>query len=229
MSLLNAIEVQTGANPRFTVIWLHGLGADGRDFEPVVPYLGLDPAFPVRFVFPNAPQMPVTCNGGYVMPAWYDIISLSPESREIDEAGLLASCARIQSLIAAEAIRGIPPSHIFVAGFSQGGAVAYLAGLSHDQPLAGIVALSTYMPSPAQVANAITLAGKTTPLFVAHGDYDDVVSLTLGEMARDTLAAMGCVFDWHTHPMGHEVSVPEIMAIGVWLNQRMAAIDEAPR
>lgn len=219
-----AIEVQTGNDPQFSVIWLHGLGADGSDFEPVVPYLGLDPAFPVRFVFPNAPQIPVTCNGGYVMPAWYDIITLSPESREIDETGLLASRDRINTLIAAEGARGIPADRVFVAGFSQGGAVAYLTGLSHVETLAGILALSTYMPSTAQVAAAATGAGKATPLFIGHGLYDDVVSLKLGEIARDAAEAMGCVLDWQTYPMGHEVCVPEIMAIGEWLNQRMSQI-----
>lgn len=223
MSSIDAIEIQTGVDPKFSVIWLHGLGADGSDFEPVVPYLGLNPAYAVRFIFPNAPQIPVTCNGGYVMPAWYDIISLSPDSREIDEAGLVASSDAIRSLIAREAARGIPSERVFIAGFSQGGAVAYLTGLGYDQPMAGILALSTYMPSPAQVEAAITPAGKQTPLFVAHGLYDDVVSLALGEIARNTLEGMGCHFDWHTYPMGHEVCVPEIQAIGDWLNRRIMA------
>lgn len=224
MSFIDAIEIQTGGDPEFTVIWLHGLGADGRDFEPVVPYLGLDSARAVRFIFPNAPQIPVTCNGGYVMPAWYDIISLSSDSREIDEAGLAASSDVIRSLITTEASRGIPSERVFIAGFSQGGAVAYLTGLSHGQPLAGILALSTYMPSPAQIKTAMTVAGKQTPLFVAHGLYDEVVSLGLGEIARDTLESMGCRFEWHTYPMGHEVCVPEIQAIGEWLNRRMAVL-----
>lgn len=221
---MSTIEVQTGENPQFSVIWLHGLGADGSDFEPVVPYLGLDAAHAVRFVFPNAPQIPVTCNGGYVMPAWYDIISLSPDSREIDEDGLLASRDRIRTLIAAEAARGIPAERVFVAGFSQGGAVAYLTGLSHAEPLAGILALSTYMPSPAQVMAQSTAAGKKTPLLIAHGLYDEVVSLRLGEIARDAVEALGCEYEWQTYPMGHEVCVPEIMAIGEWLNRRMTEI-----
>lgn len=221
MRVEGAIEVQTGATPRFSVIWLHGLGADGHDFVPIVPYLGLDPAFAVRFVFPNAPQIPVTCNGRYVMPAWYDIITLSPDSREIDGAGLLASRDLIRSLIDAETARGIPANRIFLAGFSQGGAVAYLTGLSHPRTLAGIVALSTYMPSPDQVRAQATLAGKQTPLLIAHGVQDDVVSLKLGEMARDTVAALGCDFAWHTYPMGHEVCMPEIITIGEWLNQRI--------
>ena len=216
--------IETGSDPVFTVIWLHGLGADGSDFEPIVPYLGLDPAVPVRFVFPNAPQIPVTCNGGYVMPAWYDIISLAPDSREIDEAGLLASRERVWSLMADEAARGIPAARIFLAGFSQGGAVTYLTGLTYSEPLAGIVALSTYMPSPDQVEQGATDAGRQTPLFIGHGTHDDVVSLTMGEIARDVVVRLGCAFDWQTYPMGHEVCLPEIKAIGAWLNQRMANI-----
>ncbi len=213
--------IETGSNPVFTVIWLHGLGADGSDFEPIIPYLGLDPAVAVRFVFPNAPQIPVTCNGGYVMPAWYDIISLAPNSREIDEAGLLASRERLRALIAGEAARGVPAERVFLAGFSQGGAVAYLTGLTHREPLAGIVALSTYMPSPGQVEEGATDAGRRTPLFIGHGTHDDVVSLTMGEIARDVVARLDCVFDWHTYPMGHEVCLPEIQAIGAWFSQRM--------
>lgn len=224
MTTESSIEVQTGDNPQFSVIWLHGLGAGGSDFEPVVPYLGLNSAISVRFVFPNAPQIPVTCNGGFVMPAWYDIISLSPNSREIDDAGLLESRERVRSLIATEYKHGIPPNRVFVAGFSQGGAVAYLAGLSHSESLAGILALSTYMPNPDQVKSQATMAGKQTPLLIMHGLYDDVVSLRLGEIARDTVESMGCVFDWHTFPIGHEVCMPEILAIGEWLNRRIAEL-----
>lgn len=218
---MSELVIETGSNPVFTVIWLHGLGADGSDFEPIIPYLGLDPAVAVRFVFPNAPQIPVTCNGGYVMPAWYDIISLAPNSREIDEAGLLASRERLRALIAGEAARGVPAERVFLAGFSQGGAVAYLTGLTHREPLAGIVALSTYMPSPGQVEEGATDAGRRTPLFIGHGTHDDVVSLTMGEIARDVVARLDCVFDWHTYPMGHEVCLPEIQAIGAWFSQRM--------
>ncbi len=221
---LTELVLETGPNPVFSVIWMHGLGANGSDFEPVIPYLGLDPAVSVRFIFPNAPQIPVTCNGGYVMPAWYDIISLSPDSREIDEAGLLASRERVRTLIAQENARGIPAGRIVLAGFSQGGAVAYLSGLTHDEPLAGIVALSTYMPSPQQVEDGATAGGRKTPLLIAHGAHDDVVSLKLGEIARDVVSRLGCHFDWKTYPMGHEVCLPEIQAIGAWLNQQMAEV-----
>lgn len=217
------IELETGRDPAFTVIWLHGLGADGSDFEPIVPYLGLGETASVRFVFPNAPQIPVTCNGGYVMPAWYDIISLSPDSREIDEAGLLASRESLRQLIARENARGIASSRIILAGFSQGGAVAYLTGLTHAEPLAGIVALSTYMPSPQQVQEAATTAAKDIPVFIAHGLYDDVVSLQMGEIARDVVQQLGCDFVWETYPMGHEVCAPEIQSLGEWFNQRISS------
>jgi len=216
------IELETGSAPMYAVIWMHGLGADGSDFEPIVPYLGLNPSVPVRFVFPNAPQIPVTCNGGFVMPAWYDIISLAPDSREIDEAGLLASRDTIAGLIEREVARGIPANHIFLAGFSQGGAVAYLTGLSYTEALAGIIALSTYIPSPAQAAQLATAASRSTPFYIAHGTHDDVVSLKLGEIARNTIAELGYVYDWHTYPMGHEVCLPEIQAIGAWINARIS-------
>ena len=216
------IELETGQAPRYSVIWMHGLGADGSDFEPIVPYLGLDPSVSVRFVFPNAPQIPVTCNGGFVMPAWYDIISLAADSREIDEAGLLASRDTVTGLIEREVARGIPANHIFLAGFSQGGAVAYLTGLSYKEALAGIIALSTYMPSPSQAAQLATLASRPTPLFIAHGTHDDVVSLKLGEIARNTVTELGYTFNWQTYPMGHEVCLPEIQAIGAWINARIS-------
>lgn len=218
------IEIETGASPQFAVIWLHGLGADGRDFEPIVPYLGLDPSVPIRFVFPNAPQIPVTCNGGFVMPAWYDIITLDADSREIDEAGLAASSASIRQLIERECSCGIPASHVFLAGFSQGGAVAYLTGLTHNAALAGIIALSTYIPSPTQLERCATPASRETPLLIAHGTHDDVVSLALGERARDVVARLGGPFDWQTYPMGHEVCLPEIQAIGAWINARIASL-----
>ena len=201
---------------------MHGLGADGSDFEPIVPYLGVNPTVPVRFIFPNAPQIPVTCNGGYVMSAWYDIISLTPNSREIDEVGLLASRDSISALIDREVSRGVPANHIFLAGFSQGGAVAYLTGLTYPTVLAGIIALSTYIPSPKQTQTLATPASQATPLFIAHGTHDDVVSLELGEIARDVVAELGNPLDWQTYPMGHEVCLPEIQAIGAWINARIS-------
>ena len=153
---LPAIEVETGDNPQYAVIWLHGLGADGSDFVPVVPELGLADAPGVRFIFPHAPEIPVTCNGGYVMRAWYDIVSLDSSSREIDEAGIVHSRAAIRRLIARENRRGIPCARIFLAGFSQGGAIAYTTALTHAERLAGIIALSTYIPTPARAVDPPT-------------------------------------------------------------------------
>ena len=219
--LLPSITVETAANPLFSVIWLHGLGADGGDFPPVVPELGL-PGHPgVRFVFPHAPYLPVTCNGGYVMRAWYDIISLEPESRQIDEAGIVSSRAAVRALIEHENARGIPCARIFLAGFSQGGAVAYTSALTHPERLAGVIALSTYMPSAALVAREATAANKAVPVFAAHGTGDGVVSPRLGLQARDFLMQHGYPVEWHEYPMEHAVCLEEIRAIGQWLTARL--------
>lgn len=221
--MLPTTEIETSSDPEYAVIWLHGLGADGSDFEPVVPQLGLGPSPGIRFVFPHAPSIPVTCNGGYVMPAWYDIISLDSNNRDIDEGGLLRSREAIRQLIARENTRGIPTERIFVAGFSQGGAVAYLAGLSQPGKLAGIIALSTYIPSPKLLAEEATETNRQTPIFAAHGNDDEVVSPNLGLLARDFLIQHGYTLDWHEYRMGHSVNTEEIAAIGKWLRARMAA------
>lgn len=218
--LLPAIEIETAPDPRCAVIWMHGLGADGSDFAPVVPELRLPASPGVRFIFPHAPAIPVTCNGGYVMPAWYDIYSLDEAGRRADEAGIQASCDAIRALIARENARGIPCSRIVLAGFSQGGAIAYAAGLTHTEPLAGIVALSTYIPAPAALAAQANAANATTPVFAAHGTQDDVVSLQLGVAARDFIRARQHPLTWQTYPMGHSVCLEEIVAIGAWLAER---------
>jgi len=222
--LLPAIELETAPDPAYAVIWLHGLGADGSDFEPVVPELGLPGSPGVRFVFPHAPAIPVTCNGGYVMPAWYDIFTLDDARRHIDEAGIAASREAIRALIARENARGVPCSRIVLAGFSQGGAIAYTTGLTHPQPLAGIIALSTYLPAPALLDDGVRDANLATPIFAAHGSEDDIVPLQLGELARDTLRARGCTVQWHTYRMPHSVCLEELQAIGAWLRERMAAV-----
>jgi phospholipase/carboxylesterase len=222
MSELSAIEIETGLKPSVAVIWLHGLGADGSDFEPVVPALGLKAAPAVRFIFPHAPEMPVTCNGGYVMPAWYDIISLSADTRQIDEVGLLRSREAIRRLIARENRRGIPCERIFLAGFSQGGAVAYLTALSHPDRLAGVIALSTYIPSMPLMSRDLTESNAGIPLFAAHGTVDDVVSPELGVAAREFLLAQGYAVEWHEYLMPHSVCMEEVGDIGAWLNQRIA-------
>jgi phospholipase/carboxylesterase len=215
--LLASIEVETAENPQFSVIWMHGLGADGSDFPPIVPELGLAGHPGLRFVFPHAPYLPVTCNGGYVMRAWYDIISLEATSRLIDEAGIVNSRAAIRSLIARENQRGIPCARIFLAGFSQGGAVAYTTALTHPEQLAGIIALSTYIPSPALITREITAANRVLPIFAAHGTGDSVVSPELGLQARDFLTHQGYRVEWHEYPMAHSVCLEEIEAIGHWL------------
>lgn len=210
-------EVETGPSPVASVIWLHGLGADGSDFVPVVPELGLPEQSPVRFIFPDAPYRAVTCNGGYEMRAWYDILALGPDSRRIDESGLLESRDTVRALIAREAERGIPASRIFLAGFSQGGAVAYLTALTHPEPLAGLLALSTYVPNPQRLQQEFNPACRAMPVFTAHGSVDEVVSMSLGRDAFNLLQALGMVPGWFGYEMGHGVCLAEVQDIGQWL------------
>jgi phospholipase/carboxylesterase len=228
MSEITLIEVDSAANPSVAVIWMHGLGADGSDFEPIVPELGLAESPAVRFIFPNAPYRPVTCNGGYVMRAWYDIISLEPDSRQIDETGLLESREIVRQLIQREEKRGIPSQRIFLAGFSQGGAVAYLSALTHPEPLAGVIALSTYIPEARLITEDLSAANRHIPLFVAHGTDDDVVSITLGRQALALLEQCGLKPAWHTYDMPHSVCINEVRDIGTWLNARISALEAAP-
>ncbi|MBC7751844.1 MAG: alpha/beta hydrolase [Candidatus Saccharibacteria bacterium] len=211
------IEIETAPNPTFTVIWLHGLGADGNDFAPIVPELGLSKLAAVRFIFPHADHMPVTINGGYRMPAWYDILSLDGSNRQIDEAGILATRNRIRALITRENARGIPSERIVLAGFSQGGAMAYTIGLTHPEKLAGIMPLSAYLPAPELLKNEFATVNRDTPLFAGHGTHDDVVLLPMGTDARDQVQALGCKVEWHTYPMAHSVCIEEIRDIGQWL------------
>ncbi|HAF54745.1 MAG TPA: carboxylesterase [Thauera sp.] len=216
------IEIETGPNPEWSVIWMHGLGADGSDFAPIVPELDLPAGLAVRFIFPHAPFRPVTCNGGYVMRAWYDIISLAPGAREVDETGLLESRALVRDLIDREAARGVPSERIILAGFSQGGAVAYLSALTHPAPLAGVIALSTYIPSAGLITDELAEANRRLPVFAAHGTDDDVVALELGEQALGLLQTLGLEPEWRTYPMPHSVCMAEIADIGVWLKQILA-------
>lgn len=220
--ILDSIVIDTAADPAWAVIWLHGLGADGSDFPPVVPELGLPAGVGVRFVFPHAPYRAVTCNGGYEMRAWYDIISLEPHSRRIDAAGLRESCAAVRQLIARENARGIPCERIFLAGFSQGGAVAYHTALTHGEALAGVIALSTYIPDAEALAGELQPANRALPIFAAHGRFDDVVSPALGAAARDFLLAQGYAPAWHEYPMDHALCLPEVRDIGAWLGGRLA-------
>jgi phospholipase/carboxylesterase len=219
--LLDCIEKQTGPAPAWTVLWLHGLGADGHDFAPLVPQL-VRPDWPaLRFVFPHAPVRAVTVNAGMRMRAWYDISGFDLARRE-DEAGVRQSIAQVEALIAREGERGIPPARIVLAGFSQGGAIALAAGLRRAQPLAGLVALSTYLPLPALSIAESTIAARTTPVFMAHGSFDPVVPETLGRSSRDALLALGVNVEWHSYPMAHQVCPPEVQALTAWLGARFA-------
>jgi len=221
--LLPAIEIETAPNPTFSVIWLHGLGADGNDFVSIVPELGLPKDIAVRFLFPHAPRIPVTVNNGYVMRAWYDIEALDADNnRRADEAGILASCRSIRALIERENARGVPTRQIVLAGFSQGGAMAYTAGLTHPDALAGIIALSAYIPSENLLTENLSAANRRAPIFAAHGSADDVLPLRLGELARDTLQQYDFAIEWHTYSMAHSVCLPEIAAVGSWLRARLA-------
>lgn len=197
MSTLSVIELETAANPQFTVIWLHGLGANGNDFVPVIPELKLSSQHPVRFIFPHAPEIPVTINGGYIMPAWYDILEMSVDHRKVDQAGIQRSVEQIRQLISRENQRGILSSHIFLAGFSQGGAIAYQAALSHAVRLAGVI---------------------------AHGQYDGVVPLQMGKNACIAVQQLGCLVSWHEYGMEHQVCLEEIREIGTWLAKQIDRI-----
>jgi len=212
------IEIETTTPVSASVIWLHGLGADGNDFVPIVPALSL-PAVGVRFIFPHAPERPVTINGGMPMRAWYDILAMGAQ-RQVNEEQLLQSAARIDALVAAEELRGVPRARIFLVGFSQGGAVAYHCGLRSDPPVGGVALLSTYRINPARFpARAVN---RQLPLFCAHGDYDDVVPATLGRQGYQSLIDEGLAPEWHAYPMAHEVCLAQIQALGVWLARLLA-------
>lgn len=217
---LPAVEVSTAAQPQFAVIWLHGLGADGNDFVPIVPELALPPDLGVRFIFPHAPMQAVTCNNGYVMRAWYDIMRIDGLDRQVDEAGILASTSAVKQLIHRENQRGISSDRIVLAGFSQGGAMAYSAGLTYPERLAGIIALSAYLPAPSLLAPESLLANRHTPIFAGHGTEDDVVPLQLGLKASKQLQEQGYTLDWQTYPIPHSVCLEEIADIGRWLQAR---------
>ena len=222
MSLLETVEHQTGPEPRWCILWLHGLGADGHDFAPIVPEL-LRPGWPgLRFVFPHAPVRAVTINNGTRMRAWYDIRNLEIDQRA-DEQGVRESIAQVEALIAREAGRGIPPERIILAGFSQGGAIALAAGLRREAGLAGVVVLSAYLPLAASTAAEATRAGLATPVFMAHGQLDPVVPESLGMRSRDALQALGVGIDWRSYAMPHSVCAEEIRDLGDWLQQRFLA------
>lgn len=220
--LLPCVEVGPRlGDARAAVIFLHGLGADGHDFEPVVGELGLDPRSAVRFVFPHAPSIPVSINGGYVMPAWYDIRDADLRARH-DEAGIRATQARVEALVAREVEAGVPSRKIVLAGFSQGGAMAVHTGLRHAQPLAGIVALSTYLVVGDRVAAEMSSANRGVAVFQAHGTQDPMVRFERGVALRDELVKLGCDVTWREYPMPHAVCIEEILELGKWLRARFA-------
>jgi len=219
IDILPSIEIETAAQPTHAVIWLHGLGASGEDFVPIVPELNLPKDLAVRFIFPHAPQIPVTINAGYVMPAWYDILSLAKDARQVDLVGIEQSRVQINALIEREKSRGIAADHIVVAGFSQGGAMAYSVGLTYPERLAGVMALSAYIPSVDGLASQRHTANQQTPIFVAHGTQDPVVGLALGEQAVDWLQQHAYPVEWHQYPMQHQVCWEQIQQIGGWLRQ----------
>jgi len=214
----DAVEVETGANPTAAVIWLHGLGADGHDFEPIVPELIRPGERALRFVFPHAPIRPVTLNGGFAMRAWYDIVSLERRGPE-DEAGIRASQATVEELIRRENARGIAASRIVLAGFSQGGSLALFAGLRYGEKLAGILGLSCYLLLAGRLAAERGTANQATPIFLAHGLQDPIVAPLLGDQARVRLEAAGYSVEWHTYPMPHSVCPQEVADIALWLRR----------
>lgn len=220
--LLETVEIETGPAPAASVIWMHGLGADGHDFVPVVSELDLPAELSIRFVFPHAPMQPVTINNGYVMRAWYDVLLESGGKRE-DGAGVRASQARLEALIARERARGIPAARLVLAGFSQGGAMALHTGLRHPERLAGLMALSCFLPLADTLADEASPANRDVPIFMAHGTQDAVIPMARARQARDRLLALGYRVRWREYRMPHAVCAEEIDDIGAWLGEVLAA------
>ena len=218
---LPTVEHETAPLLTHSVIWLHGLGADGHDFAPIVPELVAQEWPGLRFVFPHAPVRPVTLNGGMPMRAWYDIAGVDLTSRQ-DETGMRASIEAVQGLIARENARGVPDERIVLAGFSQGGAIALAGGLRHPRRLAGIIALSTYLPMQGSFEAERSAANAATPIFWGHGTADPIVPLTRGVQSRDVLQGLGYAVEWHTYPMPHSVCAEEIVDLRTWLSKRLA-------
>jgi phospholipase/carboxylesterase len=216
---LDAIEIETAKNPSTSIIWLHGLGADGNDFAPIVPELDL-PKAAIRFVFPHAPVQPVTINGGMRMRAWYDIADGA--NRREDELGVRASQALIEILIGREKKRGTKAGRLVLAGFSQGGAIALQTGLRHPERIAGIMALSTYVPVGEKLSAEASAANRDVPIFMAHGTYDPIVPLARAEHSRELLQSLGYPVEWRTYGMPHSVCPEELADIGTWLAKVLA-------
>lgn len=217
MEPLKTLEINV-SKPRYSVIWLHGLGADGHDFEPIVAELNFKNKEKTRFVFPHAPTMAVTVNNGMVMPAWYDIVAPRIDSEQ-DEEGVRFSASQINQLIEIEMSKGIQSENIILAGFSQGGAIALHAGLRFTKPLAGIMALSTYLLLDTSVSTEADSSNKKTPIFYAHGSNDPVIPISLAETSKEFLTKLGYEIEWHNYPMEHSVLPQEIDDISNWLGK----------
>jgi phospholipase/carboxylesterase len=216
--LLDAVEIETGKHPKASIIWMHGLGADGNDFVPLVPELDL-PDVPIRFVFPHAPVQPVTVNGGMRMRAWYDITDAA--IRREDEQGVRASQSLVEALMAREKERGA--TRLLLAGFSQGGAIALHTGLRQPERIAGIMALSTYVPVADKLAAEAGAANRDVPIFMAHGTQDPIIVFARAQQSRDLLRSLGYSVEWHEYPMPHSVCAEEVRDIGAWLKKILAA------
>jgi len=214
---LSTIEIPANAEHLYSVIWLHGLGADGHDFESLVPELHLAARANIHFIFPNAPINPVTINGGMSMRSWYDILSMS-EQHDVNTADINQSAELIESLIQREVAKGIPSTHILLAGFSQGGVIALHTGLKYPHTLAGIVALSTYLPTIEQLKTERSAANHALPIFIAHGIIDPIVAVEAGKAASDALQAMGYNIEWHDYLMEHSLCIEEIEHISSFIN-----------
>ena len=227
-TLLETVEAGVrDERARYSIIWMHGLGADGHDFEPIVPELRLPAEVPVRFVFPHAPVRPVTLNGGMAMRAWYDIVTLGGGAPQ-DAEGIKASAAAIEALIEREAERGVPPERLVLAGFSQGGAIALHVALRYPRRLAGIMGLSTYLPLEERLESERHESNHGTPVFLAHGEMDPVLDISLGRRARETLERMGYPVEWHQYPMVHQVCLEEIEAVSQWLQRTLPRSGNQP-
>ncbi len=219
---LEFIEINTADNPTHAVIWLHGLGASADDFVDIIPLLNLPVGIAIRFIFPNAPQIAVTINGGYVMPAWYDILEMSLSGRKLDQAGIKNSVAQIHQLILQQNQQGIAADHILLAGFSQGGAIAYQTALTYPERLAGLIALSTYIPDAEGLQRDFKVVQQQLPVFAAHGLNDDVVAIDLGKQAYNLVQKLGGQAVWYQYPMAHNVCAEQITDIGKWLSAQLS-------
>ena len=217
-SVLSHITLETGKSPQHSIIWLHGLGADGEDFVSIAEEMNLPVA--VRYLFPHAPKQPVTLNGGVIMRAWYDIMASNMVAQQ-DAKGIRASQAAIEALIAQEKQRGIVPDHIFLAGFSQGGAIALHTGLRHESRLGGILALSTYLPLAETLSSEASAAALNTPIFMAHGHSDSIVPYERGKVSADEIIKRGYQVDWHEYGMPHSVCAEEVRDIQTWLTRKL--------